>query len=173
MELRCNEKIIRKYHHHYFPFIIRVFKVLVGSLPFFFMTYLFSPLLSSSALGYVYTGLIVFFMLVTVYVALIYWLDHVLVTNQRVMYIDWKQLLLKKETFVSLKEIQDIFSEEKGILSAFPFFDYGFLRIQTASHATAIEFEEAPNPDGMKDFIYNVRRQILTDEYECGTQNAA
>lgn len=161
MQLRPEEEIIRIYHHHYFPFIIRVFKVLLGSLPFFFVAYLFSPIMSVNQLIIVHIVLTVFFILVIIYVALIYWLDRLVITNQRVAHIDWKQLLVKDETAANLEDIQDILSEDKGIIANIPFFNYGSVKIQTASYVSAIIFIEAPDADGVKDFIYNVRRQTL------------
>jgi hypothetical protein len=162
MQLRAGEKVIRVFYHHYMPFIYRMVKVVLGSLPFFFIAYLFSPIMSMGTLYLVNIALIVFFILVVVYVSLIYWMDRVIITNQRVIYIDWKTLVLKNEVATNLEDVQDIFSKERGIISAIPCFNYGELRIQTASHIVAVVFEEAPNADGIKDFIYNVRGQVVT-----------
>jgi len=48
---------------------------------------------------------------------------------------------------------------EKGLLSYFSFFDYGQIRIDTASSHTTLTFEDAPNPEGIRQFIYHVRHQ--------------
>lgn len=162
MELRSNEKIIRVYHHHYFPFVMRLFKVVLGSLPFFFLAYLFSPIMSMKVIVFINIFFVVLFCGVIAYVSLIYWLDRLIVTDQRVFHIDWKTLLLRNEIATNISDIQDILSEVRGIVSFIPIFNYGIVRIQTASHIVAINFEEAPDADGIKDFIYNVRRQVLT-----------
>lgn len=164
MELRQGEKIVRVYHHHYFPYISRLFKVLIGAIPFFFLAYLFSPIMSMTAAVLTHISLVVFFVLVIIYVSVIYWLDRLVVTNQRIIYIDWKTLFLREECATNLGDVQDILSEERGIVSVVPFFNYGIVRIQTASHFVAITFSEAPNADAIKDFIYNLKRQVLTQE---------
>ncbi|MFH1720101.1 MAG: hypothetical protein ABH856_00620 [Patescibacteria group bacterium] len=164
MQLREGEQIIRIYHHHYFPFITRMVKVLAGSLPFFFIAYLFSPIMSNAVFIGVNMFLVFMFAAVVIYVSMIYWFDRLVITNQRVIYVDWVNLFVKNEASTGIRDIQDIVSEERGIIRYIPFLNYGHVRIQTASHEACVNFEEAPDADGIKDFIYNVKRQIVTAE---------
>jgi hypothetical protein len=97
------------------------------------------------------------FALIIVYVALIYWLDKLIITNHRIIYIDWKYLTVRDESEALLNDIQDIQTEEKGILSTFAIFDYGLLRLDTASSYITIEFFQAPDPEGIRKFIYHVK----------------
>ena len=58
---------------------------------------------------------------------------------------------IKKEAL--LYDIQDIHTQEKGVLSALYLFDYGVIRLETASSKTTIVFTEAPDPEGIKTFL--------------------
>ena len=153
MQLQNGEKIIKIYHHHPFPFIIQIIKALGASLPFFLLLYLLSP-----SLNYEYTiiGIMVIlalFTVVIIYLALIYWLDKVIITNKRIVHIDWKVLSQRDEGEALLSDIQDIQTKEKGILSAIYLFDYGLIRVETAASKATIIFTEAPDPEGIKKFL--------------------
>ena len=55
-----------------------------------------------------------------------------------------------------MHDIQDIETRETGVLSFLPFFDYGSFTLQTASAHTTIDFDNAPDPEGIKHFIYHL-----------------
>ncbi len=78
------------------------------------------------------------------------------ITNKRVIFIDWKYLTVKAEYEAELKDVQDITSKEKGVIALLPIFDYGDIIIKTASNLPTIEFTEAPDPDGIKKFIHQI-----------------
>jgi hypothetical protein len=157
MDLREGEQIMKVYHHHPTPFVFDVMKVILGTFPFFLMIFLFESVLSTK--WYILLHLMIFalFALIIVYVALIYWLDKLIITNHRIIYIDWKYLTVRDESEALLNDIQDIQTEEKGILSTFAIFDYGLLRLDTASSYITIEFFQAPDPEGIRKFIYHVK----------------
>jgi len=155
MELNRSEHIIRTYHHHPFPFIIQVIKVVLSTFPFFFITYLFSPTLHPTHFFIINLCISFFFTIVLVYLALIYWLDKLVITNQRIVMIDWKYLTLRIESEALLNDIQDVHTQEKGIFSIIPLFDYGIFRVETASSKTTLIFSEAPDPEGIKAFLYH------------------
>lgn len=96
------------------------------------------------------------FSLIFIYITLIYWLDRLVITNRRVVFIDWKYLSVKVEAETELKDIQDIVSRENGIFSLIPFLDFGTIKIKSASNKTAITFPQAPDPNGMKKFIQSL-----------------
>lgn len=56
-----------------------------------------------------------------------------------------------------LNDIQDIKTSEKGLISYIPFLDYGTFALETASAKTTILFEQAPDPEGIRQYIYHVR----------------
>jgi uncharacterized membrane protein YdbT with pleckstrin-like domain len=153
MQLQNGEKIIKIYHHHPFPFIIQVIKSIGASLPFFFLLYLFSNSMPYEGVIIGILIIIALFTAVIIYLALIYWLDKVVITNKRIVHIDWKVLSKRDEGEAMLSDVQDIHTKEKGIFSAIYLFDYGLLRIETAASKATIIFTEAPDPEGIKKFL--------------------
>jgi hypothetical protein len=73
-----------------------------------------------------------------------WYFDLYLVTNKRVVDIDFKNMLNKHFAQADLSAIQDVSSSVKGILGTF--FNYGDVLIQTAAEINEINFEKVPNP---------------------------
>lgn len=159
MQLREGEQIVKIFHHHPTPFVFDVLKVILGSFPFFLLLFLFSPILSLKWAVILYLMVFALFTLVLIYVALIYWLDKLIITNQRIIHIDWKYLTVRDESEAFLKDIQDVQTEEKGILSRFWIFDYGLLRLDTPSSYVTIEFLDAPDPENIRKHIFSMKQQ--------------
>ncbi len=97
------------------------------------------------------------FALVLIYVSLIYWLDKVIITNVRIIHIDWKYLTIRDESEAFLSDIQDVQTEEKGILAKFWIFDYGLIRLDTPSSYVTIEFKDAPDPENIRKYIFSMK----------------
>ncbi len=97
------------------------------------------------------------FILFCVYLALIYWLDKIIITNLRIVHIDWKYLTVKHESEVMIADIQDIQTKERGFWSHFKIFDYGSIKIDSPSSYVTIRFTQAPNPEEIRQFIYHLR----------------
>jgi len=163
MKLQKDEEIVKVIHHHPFPFIVQMFQALGASLPFFFLLFLTSPAIPNFYLVVINLGIIFIFSLVIMYLALIYWMDKLIITNQRVIHVDWELLTLKKEYSGLLHDIQEISSQEHGILSALYLFDYGVLKLETASSKTTITFYQTPDPDGVKAFLMEHIRNCRPD----------
>jgi uncharacterized membrane protein YdbT with pleckstrin-like domain len=153
MKLKQGESIIKIIHHHPFPFFMQLIKILIASIPFFFIPFLLSSILTKTQFIIANLIIIGLFMVVIFYLSLIYWLDKIIITNKRIVHIDWIQLTIRREGEVLIDDIQDIYTEERGILAVFYLFDYGFLRIETASGKSTIRFTEAPNPEFVKRFL--------------------
>lgn len=157
MKLRPGEKVLRTYYHHFLPFLYRIFYLVLSFLPIFVLMFLFAQAVSWKTAIIGYTIVFVLFALASLYLTFVYWLDRLVVTNHRVIFIDWKLLTAKSETESDLIDIQDIRSNSTGILSFFSFLDYGEFEIETASYNQTINFTEAPNPDGIKEFIHSLQ----------------
>lgn len=157
MDLREGEKIMRVYHHHFTPYLIRLLKVLIGALPFFFLAFIFSQSFTPRVNIIIHLVIFFIFSMLVVYVSLIYWLDKLVVTNMRVVYIDWKYLTIRAESEALLDDIQDIKTQERGILAHFRIFDYGTVKMDTASSHVTILFTEAPDPEAIRQYIYHVK----------------
>ncbi|MCD6109366.1 hypothetical protein J7J83_01235 [bacterium] len=153
MKLQSNEQIIKTFHHHPLPFFIQIIKTIGASLPFFFLLYLFTPSLSYNSIIIANLIIIGIFGIIILYLGLIYWLDKLIITNKRAVHVDWIVLSKRIEGEALLNDIQDIQTQEKGLLSALYIFDYGSIQIKTASSKTTITFTEAPDPEGIKAFL--------------------
>ena len=156
MHLDKDERILKVYYHSLLPYLISVAQLLSATLPFFFLIYLIRSNITFSQALMIYAFVLFLFSLVFIYITLIYWLDRLVVTNKRVIFIDWKYLSLKVESETELKDIQDIVSTENGVFSLLPLLDFGTVEIKSASNKTAIVFPEAPDPNGIKKFIQTV-----------------
>lgn len=156
MKLKQNEQVIKVFHHHYTSLIIRELKVAFLSIPFFFLVYLLTPIVSTNTLYTIYFVVSFGFIAVILYDGILYWMDRLIITNMRVLYVDWKNIFIRTEHEAELIDIQDIETTENGILSFLHIFDYGDFKLETASAHTIINFNEAPDPEGIKHFIYHL-----------------
>lgn len=159
MQCQPDETKIRSFYHHPFPYLIRGLKIALVSLPFVFLALILSGSLDSGTMMMIYAGIMVLFALVIAYDALLYFLDRVVVTNKRIVYVNWKDLFNREENEANLDDIQDITTSEFGILSRLPIFDYGTFQVETAASKVAIVFEKATDPEGIKNFIYTLQRK--------------
>jgi hypothetical protein len=113
-----------------------------------------------------YLCIAIIFAFLIAYDSIIYFLDRIVISNKRVVHINWKSLFQREETEADLSEIQDIKTTEFGVLSSFRLFDYGTFRVETASSKVSIIFNNANDPEGIKHFIYHLQTKPtrITDE---------
>ncbi len=166
MRLKDGECMIRVFRRHPLPAFIKGLKVATISLPFFFLASLFYSMMSTAGAVMVFGGITVFWSLVITHEMIIYYLDKIIVTSHRVIYINWHNLFAREESEAEFEYIQDIETKERGILSKFGLFNYGLFKVETASPNVSIIFEDANNPDGIKDFIYHLQRKQSKIENE-------
>ena len=119
------------------PFIL---SVIIPNLPnrglFVFSLFLISLLISSSLLIYRYVR----------------WFYNVnIITDQRVIDMDFETLFSHKTTEARLEKIEDITFKQIGILSNL--FDIGSIYIQTAGAKSEIEFKGIHNPKQVQDIL--------------------
>jgi len=157
MHLNQDEQIVKTYHHHGTTFLMRAFGMLFVSLPFYFFAALLSSILDKTTMALTYGGITLIFGLVMAYDLMLYYFDRLIITNRRVVHIDWKSAVKRDEHEAEINDIQDISTEETGIFAALPIFDYGTFSLETASTKTSIIFTEAPDPEGIKHFIYHLQ----------------
>lgn len=162
MKLQSHEKIVKVYHHDLFCFIVRGVKVWSASLPFLLLTYIFSTIMPGWMTASVISGIFVLFALVYAYDFSMYYLDTLVITNQRIVHLDWISPFKYQETQATLNDIQNIESKENGFLSKIRLFDFGEFLVETASTRTVISFSEAPDPEGIKFFVTNLSRKHLS-----------
>jgi hypothetical protein len=156
MNLQDEENVIKVFHHHPTTFFIKAVNYLIVSLPFYFMGYLISTALNKWQAFGVYAVITAIFGFLIFYDLMLFFLDHLIITNRRIIHVDWKSAFSRTEAEAELLDIQDITTKEMGVFSALKMFDYGIFTLETASTKTSIIFADAPDPEGIKHFIYRL-----------------
>jgi len=100
-------------------------------------------------IGWAFWYVVVFGILLT---NIIHWFFNIfIVTNKRIIDIDFVNLLYKEFSEAKIDKIQDISFQTMGILATM--FDYGNVFIQTASEKPNFVFESVPKPAKVVDVI--------------------
>ena len=159
MQCLADENKIRSFYHHPFPYFLRALKLAAISIPFIFVASFFNGTLDETAMIMVYAAIGFVFALIIAHDALLYFLDRIIVTNKRIVYINWINLFTREENEANLDDIQDITTSEFGILSNLAIFDYGTFQVETAASKVAIVFDKANDPEGIKNFVYQLQRK--------------
>jgi len=159
MRLDDDEIKVKSFLHHPLPFFFLLVKIAIVSLPFYFVATFFRDLLGQNSMIMTYVIISLVFTFVIIYESFLYFMDRLVVTNKRIVHIEWKNLFDVEESGAEFKEIQDIETTEPGILSHIPLFDYGKFILETAATKTAIVFINATDPEGIKHFIYQLQRK--------------
>lgn len=98
-------------------------------------------------IGFLFLGTIFWYLAVFGFILInfLFWFYNVgIVTNERVIDVDFPYLLYSEITLAMLTKIEDITDKRGGFLSVF--FDYGNVFIQTAGTEANIEFIGIPHP---------------------------
>lgn len=83
---------------------------------------------------------------------ILHWYFNVyILTNKRIVDIDFQQLLYRKISSTELANVQDITYTKGGIPQSL--FDYGDLHVQTAGTLPQFEFLRVPNPGAVQKAI--------------------
>lgn len=111
--------------------------------------------------GYIIVGT-VFWYVVTfgfVLTKFIHWFYNIfIVTNERIIDIDFINLLYKEFSEAQLARVQDISYRTSGILATM--FNYGNVLIQTAGEQPNFVFESVPHPEDVVDVISDLSRGV-------------
>ncbi len=122
----------------------------------------FVPLLSFFPANYQFI-LIIFWYLITFIIAfegfLSWYFDVFIITSQRVIDIDFNNLLNKKFSEASLDKIQDTTYTETGVAETM--LNFGDVLIQTAAEINEITFEKVPNPEKVIKILQELREGLL------------
>ena len=154
------EKIILVARPHWFTnvswILVTILLVIAPSL------LKFVPLINDVPSKYMSVGLLAWYLVSFAFAFekfLSWYFDVFIITDERVIDIDFNNLLNKKFSEAKLSMIQDITSEVKGVSQTL--FDYGTVFIQTAAEIPEITFELVPNPGKIIKVL-----QILRQEEE-------
>lgn len=92
---------------------------------------------------------------------LMWFFNLYIITDERVIDVDFYNLLFKKISEAKLENIEDITSSNQGFLQSV--LDFGQVRIQTAAEVPQIEFENVPHPSKVAKFLSEM---LLQEEQE-------
>ena len=76
---------------------------------------------------------------------LVWFFSAYIITNNRLVDVDFVGLFHKDYTETSVENVQDVTSKVAGPFAVM--FNYGLVYVQTASEQTEIEFNNVPQPD--------------------------
>lgn len=133
--------------------IITTVPWIVGSILLLVLPVILLPLLGGlGVLGNVGVGmtfsLLIFWYLGTftfAFLNFLYWYFNVyIVTNQRIVDVDWYSLVHREVNVSQISKIQDITANQIGVLSGL--FDFGHVLIQTAGTEPNFEYSNVPHP---------------------------
>jgi len=84
-----------------------------------------------------------------------------IITDERVIDVDFNSLLFKNVSYAKIDNIEDVSATTAGALGSI--FDYGNVRIQTAGTVTEFEFENVPHPSKVVSFL---NEMMIEEEQE-------
>jgi len=152
------EKILLVTRPHWFT---NVSWILVSTLMIIAPTLIrFIPVINDIPIKYISLGTLVWYLLTFAIIFenfLSWYFDVFIITNKRVIDIDFNNLLDKKFSEAKLSMIQDITSRVSGLGQTM--FNYGTIHIQTAAEVSYITFEKIPHPEKIIKIL-----QLLTEE---------
>ncbi len=122
--------------------------IIAGLLPFIVLPFgVFLEVIPPGGSGFTIILLLLWYMGIFTYslLQILYWYFNVgIVTNERVVDIDWNNITHQDIASTQMSKIQDIRGAPIGVLASF--FDFGNVYVQTAGTEPNIEFLYAPHP---------------------------
>ncbi len=153
MHLREQEVILKIVKRHLTPYFMKMLALVIVSIPLYFFLYAIGNDAEGEWIYYAYAAVSFFMGILAAIISLDYLLDKIVITNKRVIGIDWKSLFKKHENEAELNDIQDVETKDKGVLSRLSVLNYGLLQIETAASQTCIVFQDCPDPNTVKHFL--------------------
>lgn len=154
------EEILLVTRPHWFTNFSWIFiSILMLSAPIFLR---FVPIINNIPLKYGSLGILVWYLLSFAIIFenfLSWYFDVFIITDKRVIDIDFNNLLDKKFSEAKLSMIQDVTSRVSGLGQTM--FNYGTIHIQTAAEISYITFEKVPHPEKIIKLL-----QLLREEKE-------
>lgn len=126
----------------------------------------FFPLLSFLPTRFQFVAILIWYLVTTAFILenFLSWFFNVyIVTNERVIDVDFYSLIYKQVSDANLDKIQDINYHIGGVIRTL--FNYGDVVVQTAAEVPNFEFEDVPSPDK----VAKILQQLIQEEEAEGT----
>ncbi len=157
-ERDTEEEIILVLRRHWITNIGWIFiTVFMALAPFIFSSV---PLLTYFPPNYQFIALIFWYLITFVYSFekfLSWYFNVCIITDERVVDIDFNNLLIKKFADAKISMIQDVSSHVIGVSQTL--FNYGTVDVQTAAEVPEITFELIPNPEKVIKVLQQLRQE--------------
>lgn len=154
------EEILLVARPHWFTNLSWIF---ISFLMLIFPSFLkFIPIINNISIKYTSLGVLIWYLLTFAIIFenfLSWYFDVFIITDKRVIDIDFNNLLDKKFSEAKLSMIQDVTSRVSGLGQTM--FNYGTIHIQTAAEISYITFDKVPHPEKIIKIL-----QILREEKE-------
>ena len=118
------------------------------------------PLLDSFPPNYQFIAIVFWYLITFVYAFerfLSWYFNVCIITDERVVDIDFNNLLIKKFTDAKISMIQDVTSKVVGVTQTL--FNYGTVFVQTAAEVPELIFSQIPNPDKVIKVLQQLRQE--------------
>ena len=118
----------------------------------------FVPTLITLPASYQFVGYLFWYLITFSYAFenfLSWYFNVYIITNKRVIDIDFNNLLTKKYSEAGIDQVQDVTSSVVGAIPTV--FNYGTVLIQTASEVNELEFGRVPNPEKIIKVLQELR----------------
>jgi len=152
------ERIIAVYHRHWFDILSHLLLSLVLSIAllggFVVLPFLYPDIMSGrNAIPFVFleNSFLLFLWLTIFLIWIDVFFDVWIVTDERVVNIEQKDLFTRRVSELRFRSIQDVTSEIDGVVPSV--LGYGDVFIQTAGENPHFIFHNVPDPVGVKDLI--------------------
>jgi hypothetical protein len=98
---------------------------------------------------------------------IVYRQSKLTVTDRNIVQVVQKGLMIRKVSQLSLANIEDVTSEQRGIFANM--FNYGVLVIETAGEQANFNFNFCPNPHRVAKIILDAKDDFLTTTGQAGS----
>jgi|SRR3989339_397095 len=94
--LKRDEKILRVYKRHFAPFLGKVILIFIVLIPFYVIVNMMQGILEVKTI--IFSNLILSFigLILIFYIGCMYWYNRLILTNERLLHVDWQTLTHKK-----------------------------------------------------------------------------
>jgi len=143
--------------------LITQIKYVVIAIGLAFVPVLFNSvgMLSFLPLNFQFIANVGWYLMVMSYVLEVFlsWFYNVyIITDERIIDVDFHSLLFKNVAYAKIDNIEDITATTSGALGSI--FDYGSVRIQTAGAVSEFDFVDVPHPSKVVSFL----NELLIEE---------
>lgn len=157
--------MLKKTKRHKTPFVFKMLKILAVASPIYIILLFMARDIDAEWVLLVFAAVSFFVGIVIAIVSIEYLFDQLIITNKRIVHINWHSVFRKEEHAAELEDVQDVQINVKGLLSKIGFFNYGMIEVETASTKTCITFHDCPNPEAVKNLIFRQLMHIKQSEY--------